>query len=80
MMNAAATGLAPYITRPAIANERPSTSSPWRYWSLATRLKLTRFYGVFAPNCKHREHIVPKREPREKIPDKPPAPLTWISV
>ena len=49
MMNAAATGLAPYITRPAIANERHSASSPWRYWSLATRLKLTRFYGVFAP-------------------------------
>ena len=25
------------------------------------RLNLTRFHGVFAPNCKHRESVVPKR-------------------
>lgn len=27
------------------------------------RLNLTRFHGVFAPNCKLREHIVPSRQP-----------------
>ena len=42
------------------------------------RLNLTRFHGVFAPNCKHRESVVPKRKPRHEKPDKPLAPLTWM--
>ena len=40
------------------------------------RLNLTRFHGVFAPNCKHRESVVPKRKPRHEKPDKPLAPMT----
>ena len=40
------------------------------------RLNLTRFHGVFAPNCKHRESVVPKRKPRNEKPDKPLAPMT----
>jgi len=40
------------------------------------RLNLTRFHGVFAPNCKHRNCIVPRR-PRHIDADKPPAPMTW---
>ena len=40
------------------------------------RLNLTRFHGVFAPNCKHREHLVPRRQPKAEAPDKPLAPLT----
>ena len=39
------------------------------------RLNLTWFHGVFAPNFRHREHVVPQREPREEI-DKPLAPMT----
>ena len=42
------------------------------------RLNLTRFHGVFAPNCKLREHIVPRRQPTAKAPDKPLAPMTWM--
>ena len=42
------------------------------------RLNLTRFHGVFAPNCKHRECVVPKRKPRHEKPDEPLAPLTWM--
>ena len=41
-------------------------------------LDLTRFHGVFAPNCKHRESVVPKRKPRHEKPDKPLAPMTWM--
>ena len=40
------------------------------------RLNLSRFHGVFAPNCKHRESVVPKRKPRHEKPDKPLAPMT----
>ena len=39
-------------------------------------MNLTRFHGVFAPNCKHRGSVVPKREPRREKPDKPLAPMT----
>ena len=42
------------------------------------RLNLTRFHGVFAPNSKQREHIVPKRQPEAQAPDKPTAPMTWM--
>ena len=42
------------------------------------RLNLTRFHGVFAPNSKHREQVVPKRVPREKTSDRPLAPMTWM--
>ena len=38
-------------------------------------LNLTRFHGVFAPNCKHRKSVVPKRKPGEEQPDKPSFPL-----
>ena len=38
------------------------------------QLNLTRFHGVFAPNCKHRESVVPRRKPRNEKPDKPLAP------
>ena len=41
------------------------------------RLNLTRFHGVFAPNCKHRNSVVPKRKPNEEKPNKPLAPMTW---
>ena len=40
------------------------------------RLNLTRFHGMFAPNCKHRERIVPRREPEESKPDQSLAPMT----
>jgi hypothetical protein len=40
------------------------------------RLNLTRFHGVFAPNCKHRERIVPRRQPEPPKLDKPLAPMT----
>ena len=40
------------------------------------RLNLTRFHGVFAPDCKHRESVVAKRKPRHEKPDKPLAPMT----
>ena len=42
------------------------------------RLNLTRFHGVFAPNSKQREHIVPRHEPKPQAPDKPLAPMTWM--
>jgi hypothetical protein len=31
------------------------------------RLNLTRFHGVFAPNCKHRARIVPRQSRREAL-------------
>ena len=40
------------------------------------RLNLTRFHGVFAPNFKHRNRIVPRR-PRPIDADHPPTPMTW---
>ena len=52
-----------FIARPAALVPRP-------------RSNLTRFHGVFAPNCKHRESVVPKRKPRHEKPDKPLAPMT----
>ena len=52
-----------FIARPAALVPRP-------------RLNLTRFHGVFAPNRKHRESVVPKRKPRHEKPDKPLAPMT----
>ena len=42
------------------------------------RLNLTRFHGVFAPNCKHRQRIVPRREPEQAKPSPSPAPMTWM--
>jgi len=42
------------------------------------RLNLTRFHGVFAPNFKHRERIVPRRTQRTVEHDKPVAPMSWI--
>ena len=42
------------------------------------RSNLTRIHRVFAPNCKHRECVVPKRKPRHEKPDKPLAPMTWM--
>ena len=41
------------------------------------RLNLTRFHGVFAPNFKHRKHIVPQR-PRHIDADQPLAPMSWM--
>jgi len=42
------------------------------------RLNLTRFHGVFAPNCKYRARIVPHR-PRSKVDnDQPTAPMNWM--
>jgi hypothetical protein len=40
------------------------------------RLNLTRFHEVFAPNCKYRPHVVPKRKPGEEKRVKPLAPMT----
>jgi len=42
------------------------------------RLNLTRFHGVFAPNFKHRERIVPQRTQRTVDGDKPLAPMSWV--
>ena len=42
------------------------------------RFNLTRCRGVFAPNCKHRERIVPRREPEASKPGQPLAPMTWM--
>lgn len=42
------------------------------------RLNLTRFHGVFAPNFKHRERIVPQRSRRTIESDKPTAPMSWM--
>ena len=36
------------------------------------------FHGVFAPNGKHRQRIVPRREPEPAKPDPSPAPMTWM--
>jgi len=38
----------------------------------------SRFHGVFAPNFKHRERIVPRRTQRTVEHDKPVAPMSWI--
>ena len=42
------------------------------------RRNLTRFHGAFAPNCKHRRHVVPSRDAGEEKTGRPLAPLTWI--
>ena len=42
------------------------------------RLNLTRFHGVFAPNFKHRQRIVPRRGQGRVDADKPMAPMTWV--
>lgn len=42
------------------------------------RLNLTRFHGVFAPNCKHRTKIVPRRHRGTVDSDKPIAPMSWM--
>jgi len=42
------------------------------------RLNLTRFHGVFAPNCKHRTKIVPRRHCGTVDSDKPIAPMSWM--
>jgi hypothetical protein len=42
------------------------------------RLNLTRFHGVFAPNFKHRQRIVPRRRRGKLDSDKPKAPMTWM--
>ena len=39
------------------------------------RMKLP---GVFAPNCKHRQRIVPRREPEQSEPGQPLAPMAWM--
>lgn len=41
------------------------------------RFNLTRFDGIFAPNSKHREKIVPRRAADKLDSDKPLAPMTW---
>jgi hypothetical protein len=41
-------------------------------------LNLTRFHGVFAPNFKHRDRIVPQRTQRTVDGDKPLAPMSWV--
>ena len=38
-------------------------------------MNLTRIHGVFAPNFKHRDRIVPQRTVK---PDKPVAPMSWM--
>jgi hypothetical protein len=42
------------------------------------RVNLTRFHGVFAPNFKHRDRIVPQRTQRTVERDKPVAPMSWM--
>lgn len=41
------------------------------------RLNLTRFHGVFAPNFKHRDKIVPCRARGRVDDDKPRSPMNW---
>jgi ribosomal protein S27E len=41
------------------------------------RFNLTRFHGIFAPNSKHRQNIVPRRVAAKLDSDKPLAPMTW---
>jgi hypothetical protein len=41
-------------------------------------MNLTRFHGVFAPNFKHRERIVPRRITTRIDSDKPRAPMSWM--
>jgi hypothetical protein len=41
------------------------------------RLNLTRFHGVFAPNFKHRQRIVPRCGQARVDADKPLAPMSW---
>lgn len=41
------------------------------------RLNLTRFRGIFAPNFKHRNKIVPRRVRCRVDDDKPIAPMSW---
>jgi hypothetical protein len=41
------------------------------------RLNLTRFHGIFAPNFKHRNRIVPQRPQGRVDSDKPRAPMSW---
>ena len=95
-----------YITRPAVAKQRLSTTErgqvtckfkqPFRDGAThvvldpldfiarlaalvpCPRLNRTRFHGVFAPNCKHRESVVPKCKPGEEKSDNPLAPMTWM--
>ena len=41
------------------------------------RLNLTRFHGIFAPNARHRDKIVPRRARGSVDEDKPLAPMSW---
>ncbi len=41
------------------------------------RLNLTRFHGIFAPNFKYRQRIVPQRSRGRVDDDKPRAPMSW---
>ena len=43
------------------------------------RLNLTRFHGVFAPNFKHRQRIVPRQTLHKIDADKPTAPMPTLS-
>ena len=36
------------------------------------------YNGVFAPDFKHRQRIVPRRGPGRVDADKPLAPMTWV--
>ncbi len=42
------------------------------------RLNLTRFHGVFAPNCKHRSQIVSQRQTGREDANKPKASMSWM--
>ena len=42
------------------------------------RLNLTRFHGVFAPNFRHRQRIVPHHPKGRVDSDKPLAPMSWM--
>jgi hypothetical protein len=42
------------------------------------KLNLSRFHGVFAPNCKYRARIVPHRSRGRADSDKPTAPMSWM--
>jgi len=47
------------------------------------RVHLVRYYGLFAPNAKHRDHIVARATPTAQCGDdtleaKPTAPMSWM--
>ena len=67
----------PSVTGPLTSSSTPSTSLPGLpRWSHA---HLTRYHGVFAPNFRHRNHIVPHiAHQGAPKPPSPTPPMNWM--